>query len=581
MSERRLATAQSQDLVTTTIMVDGSEIPGTIKVNQIIIDKEVNRIPTAKIVLIDGDPSAEDFPVSNEDLFVPGKEIQVQVGYHSDETTLFEGIIVKHNIKLRANGNAALILECKDKTFKLALGRKSKYYYEMKDSEVMEEILANYDLETEVSDTQNAHQELVQFQVSDWDFLMVRTEINGMLCFVDDGTVKIAQPDTSAEPVTDLVYGATIVDLDAEMDARWQQNGVNATSWDAANQEALDMESVDPSINLNGNISPTDLAEVGSPETWTLPHGGQVKDHELQAWSDAWWMRTQLAKTRGQVKFTGIPEVKPGVLVNLQGVGERFSGNAYITAVRHVITDGDWKSNAQFGLDPSWFSEKYPVHHQPASGVIPAVGGLHIGLVTQLGEDPEGEGRILVRLPIIDANEQGVWARVSAPDAGADRTVYFRPEIGDEVVVGFLNDDPRHPIVLGALHSSDKPSPIETKDDNHEKGIITRSEIKLIFNDDTKTLTMETPGQRKIMIDDDGGTITIEDADGNKCVMDSSGISLESAGDINIKASGDLNMEGTNVNIKASAQLKGEGGAGAEISSSATAVLKGSLVQIN
>jgi len=581
MSERRLATAQSQDLVTTTIMVDGSEIPGTIKVNQIIIDKEVNRIPTAKIVLIDGDPSAEDFPVSNEDLFVPGKEIQVQVGYHSDETTLFEGIIVKHNIKLRANGNAALILECKDKTFKLTLGRKSKYYYEMKDSEVMEEIMANYDLETEVSDTQNAHQELVQFQVSDWDFLMVRTEINGMLCFVDDGTVKIAQPDTSAEPVTDLVYGATIVDLDAEMDARWQQNGVNATSWDAANQEALDMESVDPSINLNGNISPTDLAEVGSPETWTLPHGGQVKDHELQAWSDAWWMRTQLAKTRGQVKFTGIPEVKPGVLVNLQGVGERFSGNAYITAVRHVITDGDWKSNAQFGLDPSWFSEKYPVHHQPASGVIPAVGGLHIGLVTQLGEDPEGEGRILVRLPIIDANEQGVWARVSAPDAGADRTVYFRPEIGDEVVVGFLNDDPRHPIVLGALHSSDKPSPIETKDDNHEKGIITRSEIRLVFNDDTKTLTMETPGERKIMIDDDGGTITIEDADGNKCVMDSSGISLESAGDINIKASGDLNMEGTNVNIKASAQLKGEGGAGAEISSSATAVLKGSLVQIN
>jgi len=159
--------------------------------------------------------------------------------------------------------------------------------------------------------------------------------------------------------------------------------------------------------------------------------------------------------------------------------------------------------------------------------------------------------------------------------------VYFRPEIGDEVIVGFLHDDPRFPVVLGALHSSEKPSPIETTDDNHEKGIVTRSQIKILFNDETKTLTIETPGGRKIIVDDDGGTITLEDAEGNKCVMDSSGIAMESSGEITVKAGGDLNLEGANVTIKASAQLKGEGASGAEISSSGTAVLKGSLVQIN
>jgi hypothetical protein len=63
--------------------------------------------------------------------------------------------------------------------------------------------------------------------------------------------------------------------------------------------------------------------------------------------------------------------------------------------------------------------------------------------------------------------------------------------------------------------------------------------------------------------------------------MESSGITLESSGDINVTAGGDLNLEGNNVNIKANAQLKGEGSAGAEISTSGTAVLKGSLVQIN
>jgi len=63
--------------------------------------------------------------------------------------------------------------------------------------------------------------------------------------------------------------------------------------------------------------------------------------------------------------------------------------------------------------------------------------------------------------------------------------------------------------------------------------------------------------------------------------MDSSGICIESAGDIALKASGDVNIEGTNVAITANAEFKAEGSAGAEVSTSAIAVLKGSLVQIN
>ena len=82
-------------------------------------------------------------------------------------------------------------------------------------------------------------------------------------------------------------------------------------------------------------------------------------------------------------------------------------------------------------------------------------------------------------------------------------------------------------------------------------------------------------------MDEDAGSIVIEDENSNILTMDSSGIAMESAGDINIKATGDVNIEGSNVNAKANIQFKAEGSAGVEVSSSATAVLKGSLVQIN
>ncbi len=154
--------------------------------------------------------------------------------------------------------------------------------------------------------------------------------------------------------------------------------------------------------------------------------------------------------------------------------------------------------------------------------------------------------------------------------------------IGDEVIVGFVNDDPRAPIVLGALHSGAKPSPIEPSDDNHEKGIVTRSGMKLLFNDDLNQIDIETPNGNTIKISDDSGSLEIKDENGNAIELNSDGITMSSAKDITLNAaSGDITIEGININLKASAQFTAEGSAGAEVSTSAIAVLKGSLVQIN
>jgi uncharacterized protein involved in type VI secretion and phage assembly len=57
----------------------------------------------------------------------------------------------------------------------------------------------------------------------------------------------------------------------------------------------------------------------------------------------------------------------------------------------------------------------------PGSGIIPSISGLHIGKVSQLESDPDGEDRILVQIPIINNEEEGIWARVATLDAGENR----------------------------------------------------------------------------------------------------------------------------------------------------------------
>ncbi len=573
-------TSKSADLVTFKILIDGQELSKAYQVKGIMISKELNRIPMAQITLIDGDASARDFELSNEDLFIPGKEIEITAGYHSDETTIFKGIVIKHNLKIRS-GSTQLIIECKDEAVKLSVGRKSKYFYESTDSDIFDEIIGAYGLDSDIEATTYAHLELVQYNASDWDFIVSRAQANGKICVVDDGVITIKAPEVGQEEIETITFGGSLLDFDAEIDARHQVNSVSSYAWNYADQELLEIEGSDPGISLNGNLSPGDLSDTIGLENLELRHGGTVTDTELQQWADAKWLFQQLAKVRGRVKFQGIATVKPNTILKLEGVGDRFNGNVYVSGVRHNITDGNWTVDAQFGLNPKWFSETYDINTPAASGLLPAIDGLQIGIVSQLEDDPDGEERILVQIPIINNEEQGIWCRVASLDAGENRGAFFRPEIGDEVIIGFINKDPNDAIVLGMLHSSAKPAPITAADDNHEKGFVTRSEMKVLFDDDKKTINITTPAGKRIALDEDAGTIVIEDENSNVVTIDSAGILMESAGNIELKASGDINIEGTNVNIKANAALKAEGAAGAEVSSGATAVLKGSLVQIN
>ena len=578
--ERVIQTSRSADLVTFTLLVEGQELSSQFQVKNIVVEKELNRIPWAKIIVLDGDPAAQDFPLSNQDLFVPGNEIEIKAGYHSDEETIFKGIVIKHQLKIQ-RAQSYLVVECRDKAVKLTVGRKSRYFYENRDSEIIEQIIEEYGIRKNIEETRVTHPELVQYNVTDWDFMIARAQANGKVCMVDDGLIEIKQPDNNQEELATISFGATLLDFDAEIDARNQFNNVTSFAWNPAGQNISEMEANIQPVISTGNLSTHSLAEVIGLENLKLKDGACLSEQILQEWANAKKQFNEFSKVRGRVKFQGIPNVKPGKKISLSGVGERFNGGVYISAIRHELTDGNWTVDAQFGLNPKWFSETNEINDVPASGLLAAVNGLQVAKVTQLADDPQGEDRILVRMPIIDMDDDGIWARIATLDAGNNRGSFFRPEIDDEVIIGFINGNPNDAIVLGMLNSSAKPAPLAATDENHEKGFFTRSQMKIVFNDDLKTMIFETPNGNKITISDDAGSIEIEDENGNKTTMNSDGITLESNADINITASGNVNISGTNVQVSANAEFKAEGSASAEVSSSGTATIQGSLVQIN
>ncbi len=196
--------------------------------------------------------------------------------------------------------------------------------------------------------------------------------------------------------------------------------------------------------------------------------------------------------------------------------------------------------------------------------------GLARATVTN-NQDPEGLARVRVRLDWQQAegepSEDSYWARLAMPMAAAEQGVYFLPEVGDEVLVGFEMGDLTHPCVLGSLWNG-QARPPETNDDgrNDPRLIRSRSNTELRFFDgDPPSVELKLADGKHLLMDDQG--ITLEDASGNSFQIESS------SGAITIKSTGQLNLESQTVSIKAGASM--------EVKASGTLTLKGALVQIN
>ncbi len=577
---RLLPLARNPDVVSLIVQIDGEDLPGTMPILSMVVWSQVNRIPYARLRLADGDAAAADFRISAGKLFLPGKDLSVLAGYQGEVEPVFTGLVTRQRVVVR-RGTSWLEVESRDPALKMALTRRNRHFEEVTDSDLAETLLGEHGLEGDITATEVTHPMLLQYQATDWDFMVSRLEANGQLVVIEDGKVSSIQPSLDGEPEAEILYGATLLELDAEFDARTQTGAVRAMAWDPAEQALAEAEAADPGWKGNGNLTVDDMTAATGREEDELWHGGSLAADALQAWADGALLRSRLAANRGRARFQGLPAVKAGSLLDLAGLGERFNGTVYVTGVRHEFCDNDWWTDVEFGLSPEPHAERFEVSHLPAAGLVPAVAGLQVGVVTELADDPLSEHRIRVRVPVAGADEQGVWARVATLDAGAERGTFFRPEVDDEVVLGFLHGDPAQAVVLGMMHSSAKPPPLEASADNHEKTYVSRSGIQLLFDDDQVVVSLETPEGNKLVLSEADGGLLLEDQNKNKLTMDSNGIALESAGEISLKASGDLKVEGVNAELKASAAFKAEGTASTEVSSNGTMTVKGTLVQIN
>jgi Rhs element Vgr protein len=593
-------TATDVSLASFSILVEGKQIDSTYQVVSLETWVSVNKVPKAQLVIYDGSAAESTFPISSAEVFLPGKRVEILAGYNGKNTLIFSGIIIKQGIEIDQVQASRLVIDVSDEAIKMTLERKNAIFEKVKDSTLIGTLIANSGLKKKVDSTTTVHEEIVQYYATDWDMMLIRAELNSFVVIVENGTVLVRKPDTQQTPVLAVKYGDTILDLQAELDARTQyaQSSVRSYTWDPATQQLIEAGPRAVSVKEQGNLPSDQLAQVFKLKTFTQQTGGLLEKESLTDWSSAELLKRRLAKIRGHVRFQGSAKAQTGTTIDLAGLGTRFNGTAFISGVHHRIADGQWLTTVEFGLSSRWFAAEAPQIAAPdASGQLPPIKGLQTGVVKKVAQDPSGEYRVQVSLPLLQDKDKGVWARLGGFYGSNKVGALFFPEVGDEVIVGFMNEDPRFPVILGSVYSKKLAPPYPPDEKNNKKAIVTRSKLEISFDDENKIIQIHTPGKHIIKLDDKSGTLSIQDSNRNTVSLAKGGITLESAsnltleakgnitlqagGNLSLKAAANATMEGLKVAHKAKSKFSATGTSGAEVTSSGLLTLRGTLVKIN
>lgn len=591
---------QEDGIIDFDIFINGSKIRDTVEVQEISIEMEVNRIASATIILQDGGAIgvvSEPFTHSEGKDFIPGCEIEIALGYIDKTKKVFKGIIISQRLRVKGD-KSQLIVECKDLAVNLTKGRYNAIFQNRKDSDAIKNIASKYQISFDMDATDYEHPCLMQYNCSDWDYLVIRAEANNMVVLTHQNKVSVRKIAFSAEPKYEIKASQFVIDIDLSLDSKNISGSYKMSSWDPESQEVLSSSVQLQDSLAQGNLTAKNLSA-------TLTNGSDsysstsLSKAEMDAHLESVASRAVLEKIRGKITVPGNTKINAGDIIKLSEFSARFNGKAFISKVSHNLQDGEWLTTLQVGKDNRPHAAYPDVEEFGASGLLPPISGAQIATVKQIHEDPAGNYRVLVTLPTLlgTGQEEGIWARIVFPYASSEAGFFFFPEVGDEVLLTFMNNDPRFPIILGALYSS-KNIPKEMPDEKNQfKSIYSKSGISIRFDDEDKILTIETPEKNTFILDDKNKSISIIDMNNNSIEMGESGINIKSPKDINLKADGNVSISATsNLEMKAQADAKldglsithnaqtsftAKGNASAELSASGQTTVKGAMVMIN
>ena len=565
------------------------------------------------------DQTGKVLRIDEMDKFVPGQEVEIKI--ETDELInepsavvgTFKGEIVALEPRFNEGGGASYVIRGYDRSHRLTRGRKTATYLDVKDSDIVKELAGHAGLTPDVDATTTKHDYVLQDNETDWEFLVSRARRNGFCVYCEDKKLYFRKEPPGGKAVN-LVWGMDLRKFNCRASTAGQVSEVVVRGWDPNTKKPIVGKVTrfkEDQPRPGGGEKGPDVAESGfgaaEGVVVELPVANQ---DEAQAMAQGIFDEMGRGFIEADCESLGDPRIRAGVLVTLDNLGQRFSGEYRVTRAVHRYERGISSTEFSIGGRHVTTIAGLLEGKRNGSGPQPPV----MGIVTN-NEDPEELGRVKVKIPSFkpykDNEIETHWARVAAPMAGQERGMLFLPEIDDEVFIAFEHGDVNRPVVVGGMwNRKDKPpeglGPIVEDGKVCQRILRSRSGHVIILNDkegEEQIIIQDKTEKNMIVIDSKENAIRVM-ADGDIMINAGGKMDLISKGNMTLRSNGDVNIDCDNLNVKAKTNAKVEatanldltasgalsaggstasleGTGGIEVKSPAIVKVQGSLIQLN
>lgn len=319
-----------------------------------------------------------EFELKNADLFKVGNRVEIHIGY-ADNTEekanlpiLFEGVISAITWSFSEDNYLDIVVEGKDYSFLLMKHKSSAEgkqltWNDTKDSDIVEKILnTTYSnifssSKVKIEKTALTHNQVYYKEDNDYSFISTLAKKNGYEFFVQKDKFYFRKAPKIQKDTTNIVlsYGKEILSfsLDYNIDKAVTKVKVVGLEFQNAKEKIVgEAPKSSPLQKSAGTLGMKELLKTISNVEYEMKANVKSVD-EANTFAESKYGELSSSLIQAQLRCIGIPELKPGINVQLKGLGERFSTLYYVTKAVHTFNTQGYEVNMTLKSDATMFNK--------------------------------------------------------------------------------------------------------------------------------------------------------------------------------------------------------------------------------
>ncbi|MEP7120838.1 MAG: hypothetical protein ABJE95_08015 [Byssovorax sp.] len=268
-----------------------------------------------------------------------GNDVEIGLGYAGDVATVIAGEITSLELEMAAGEIPTLLVRGYDRRHRLARGTRTRTFTSMKDSDIAAQIARARQLVPAVTDSVAVHAYVAQVAQTDLEFLVERAKDLNYIVVASGTTLYFGPPPENQTATLALSMSLDVIEFSPRMSTAGEPGAIEVRGWDPKTKQPIVAAASAHDLDPMGTITGPALADQAfGTATTSLVHRPVTTQQEADLRAKSALEEIASGFIEGQGTCLGRPALRAGTVVDIQGLGTRFSGSYDVLSTTHAYS---------------------------------------------------------------------------------------------------------------------------------------------------------------------------------------------------------------------------------------------------